>query len=100
MASLRAIYDDYTVLTAQAVDDYGKPLPKRINGFDVTPSREHDLIMGMEAAKAWHMTPDEFVDNLPASEFTRRVALVRASQWSQPTAAEIERSRHKRYTGR
>ena len=100
MSALRTIYDEYRVLTSRQVDEDGKPLPKRITGFDVMPSREHDVIMSFDAAQAWQMTPDDFVDNLSASEFMRRVAIVRATKWDQPTAKSIERNKYKRMTRR
>jgi len=100
LAALRTIYDDYPVLTGKPVDEDGKPLPKRVTGFDVTPMREHDVIMAYDAAQAWQMTPDDFVDTLPASEFMRRIAIVRATKWDQPTAKSIERNKYKRMTRR
>jgi hypothetical protein len=56
--------------------------------------------MSFDAAQAWQMTPDDFVDNLSASEFVRRVAIVRATKWDQPTAKSIERNKYKRMTRR
>lgn len=88
------------MLTSKPVDEDGKPLPKRITGFDVMPGREHDTIMAVDAAALWKCTPDEMVNDLAASEFMRRVAICRAAKWDQPTAKTIERNKYKRMTRR
>lgn len=96
MTAVRHAYMYYPVLTKEAVDDEGKPYPKRITGYDVMPVDEHDTLTGMEIAKAWHMTPDQVVSDLRASEYLRRLAIVKASTWSQPTAAQAAESRNQR----
>ena len=64
------------------------------------PAHEHDVLMAIEVAKLWKMTPDDVVILLPASEFMRRVALVRAHSWDQPTQSQIAKNRHERRIGR
>ena len=63
------------------------------------PSSEHDVLMAIEMAKLWKITPDEAVDSLCASEFMRRVAIVRAASWDQPTPSQISKNRHERRIG-
>ena len=88
------------MLTKTPVDDTGKPYPKRITGTDVVPAHEHDVLMAIEIGKLWKMTPDEVVVSLTASEFLRRVALVRAHSWDQPTESQIAKNRHERRIGK
>jgi hypothetical protein len=82
------------------VDEQGNPYPKRITGTDVLPSWEHDVLMAIDVAKLWKITPDEAVDSLSASEFMRRVAIVRAASWDQPTPSQISKNRHERRIGK
>lgn len=96
MTKVRAAYDYYPVLSKEPVDDEGNPYPKRITGYDVMPIDEHDTLSGMEIAKAWMMTPDDVVYRLPASEYLRRLAIVKAASWSQPTAAQAAKTRNDR----
>lgn len=81
------------------VDDQGVPYPKRITGVDVLPYFEHDVLMAVEMAKLWKITPDEAVVSIGAAEFLRRVAIVRASTWDQPTPSQIYKNRHDRRLG-
>lgn len=94
------IVETYKVLTARPVGEDGEKLPKRITGFDVLPESEHDVLNGLEVCKLWKLTPDEVVNSLTASEYLRRVAIVRASHWDQPTKAQIEQTKYKRRMGR
>lgn len=92
--NLTTIMRTYPVLTATQLDEDGKPYPMRVTGLDVVPSHEADSVLGYAACQVWHMTPTEFA-SLPAHEFLRRVALHRASEWSQPTRATIELNKRK-----
>jgi hypothetical protein len=56
--------------------------------------------MAIDVAKLWKITPDEAVDSLSASEFMRRVAIVRAASWDQPTPSQISKNRHERRIGK
>jgi hypothetical protein len=96
MMQVKRAYDYYPVLTKEPVDDEGKPYPKRITGYDVMPVDEHDTLTGMEIAKAWIITPDQVVSDLSASEYLRRLAIVKASTWSQPTASQAAETRNQR----
>jgi hypothetical protein len=96
MTKVRRAYDYYPVLSKEPVDDEGNPYPKRITGYDVMPIDEHDTLSGMEIAKAWMITPDQVVNDLPASEYLRRLAIVKAASWSQPTAAQAAKTRNDR----
>lgn len=96
MTRVRRAYDYYPVLTKEPVDDEGKPYPKRLTGYDVMPIDEHDTLTGMEIAKAWLITPDQVVNDLPAGEYLRRLAIVKASTWSQPTSAQAAETRNQR----
>lgn len=98
--AVRYVSDRYKILSARPVDEEGKPYPKRITGFDLMPESEHDVITGLEVCKLWKLTPDEVVNSLTASEYLRRVAIVRASNWDQPTKAQIEQTKYKRRMGR
>ena len=64
------------------------------------PAHEHDVLMAVELSKLWKITPDEAVVSLSASEFMRRVAIVRAASWDQPTPSEISKNRHERRIGK
>ena len=64
------------------------------------PAWEHDVLMAIEMSKLWKITPDEAVDSLSASEFMRRVAIVRAASWDQPTPGQISKNRHERRIGK
>lgn len=86
--------DTYAVLTTQQVDEDGKPYPMRVTGLDVVPRDEADAVLCYAACHVWRMTPTEFCA-LPASEFMRRLALHRASEWSQPTRETISKNRHR-----
>jgi hypothetical protein len=93
---LRRISEQYPILDATPVDEDGKPYPKRITGYDLVPDSEHDTLTAVAICKLWKMTPDEAVASLSASEFMRRAALAKASEWSQPTKASIARNKEER----
>ena len=93
---IRDIYDDYRILTARALDDEGKPLPDRQTGYDLTPPFEHDRLTAMQVADVWRTTPEEQLDTITASEFLRRLALVRAKSWSQATPEQMMMNRRTR----
>lgn len=86
---IRDIYDDYKVLTAEPLDDEGQPLPKRETGYDMIPTSEHDRLTAMQLCDVWRSTPEEMLTTIPASEFLRRLALVKAKSWSQPTREQM-----------
>lgn len=83
----------YIILRAVAVDDYGEPVAERITGFAMIPEADHDWLASYEAAGVWLMTPEQFTD-LDAHEWLRRVALHKASSWSQPTREQVNINIH------
>lgn len=93
---IRDIYDDYKVLTAEALDDEGRPLPKRETGYEMIPNSEHDRLTAMQLCDVWRSTPEEQLETIPASEFLRRLALVKAKSWSQPTREQMRMNRLER----
>lgn len=93
---LRRISERYPILDATAVDEDGKPYPKRITGYDLVPDFEHDTLTAIAIGKVWNMDPDEIVRSLSASEFMRRAAIAKAAEWSQPTKQTIARNREER----
>lgn len=94
--ALRRVSDLYPILEATPVDEDGKPYPKRITGYDLLPEFEHDVLTSVAICKLWKMTPDEAVGLLSASEFLRRAAIAKASEWSQPTKQTIARNKEER----
>ena len=87
-------------MSAQATDEDGKALERRVTGYDLTPTKEHDIITSYEVCKVWQMTPTEFVETLTASEWLRRIALHKAASWSMPTRQTIANRLHKKRLGR
>lgn len=87
------MYDDYKILTAKAFDDEGNPLPERQTGYDLIPQQEHDRLTAISVAEVWRTTPEEQLTTISASEFLRRLALVRAKSWSQATPAQMRANR-------
>jgi hypothetical protein len=53
------------------------------------PHDEHDRLTAMQVSEAWRSTPEEMLTTIPASEFLRRLALVKAKAWSQPTREQM-----------
>jgi len=96
MSLLRDIQEDYKILSAQPLDDEGQPLPERETGFGLIPPAEHDRLTAMTIAEVWRTTPEEQLETIPASEFLRRLALVRAKSWSQPTREQMRMNRLER----
>lgn len=93
---LRRIAERYPILEATAVDEDGKPYPKRVTGYDLVPDSEHDTLTAIAIGKVWNMTPDDIVCSLSASEFMRRAAIAKAAEWSQPTKATIAKNKEER----
>lgn len=75
------------------MDEEGKPLERRITGYDLVPEWEKDLLTAMDIITVWEMSPEDVVNCLPASEFYRRAALIKAHKWSQPTPQSIAKSK-------
>lgn len=100
MQDVRDVMDDYRILRLEPVDDEGNRLPKRDTGYNHVPEREHDRLTAMAIAEVWMMTPDACMTDITASEFYRRLALVKARTWDQPTRQQMEANRDKRRMGR
>lgn len=96
MAVIRDIYEDYKILNAEPLDDEGQPIPEKETGFALVPPVEHDRLTALQMSDVWRMTPDELLDTITASEFLRRLALVKAKSWSQPTREQMKRNKLER----